>query len=111
MAEEAAETVLCLHRVVEGKQDALLELCREHDRVLRRLGLCRDEPATTLYRGQDGPGRWFIVVAFDWKNAAAVEAAHHHPEVQKIWEAMEPLCEERDGRPGMEFPHVQRVVL
>ena len=26
-----------------------------------------------------------------------------------VWERMAPLCEERLGRPGMEFPHVQPV--
>ena len=33
--------------------------------------------------------------------------AHEHPEVMAIWEPMDKLTEQRDGRPNMEFPHVQ----
>ena len=40
-----------------------------------------------------------------------MEAAHQHPEIADLWERMAPLCEDRDGRPGMEFPHVERIVL
>lgn len=107
---DAAETVLCIFRVTRGKESELAALCREHDAVLRRLDLCTQEPAV-LYTGCDEGDRPFAVKVFDWKSAAALDAARKHPEVQKIWEAMEPLCEERDGRPSMEFPHVQREVL
>jgi hypothetical protein len=51
------------------------------------------------------------VKTFTWRSAKAVEAAHQHPEVASLWERMDPLCEARDGRPGMEFPHVERIVL
>jgi len=35
--------------------------------------------------------------------------AHEHPDVLMIWEAMDPLLEDRDGRPKWEFPHFVRV--
>ena len=31
--------------------------------------------------------------------------AHEHPDVLTLWERMDPLLEERDGRPKWEFPH------
>jgi quinol monooxygenase YgiN len=108
MSEGRAETVFCVFRVRDGKQEELLELCREHDRTLRRLGLCTDRPAE-LYRGDDGHGGRFIFKVFQWKSAEALDAARRHPDVQILWEAMEPLCEVRGGQPSMEFPHVVAV--
>ena len=45
------------------------------------------------------------------EDAAALEKAHRHPDVQAIWEPMGSLCESRSGSPGMEFPHVERMTL
>lgn len=105
------ETVFCYFRVRPGDEEKLCGMLREHDAVLRRLGLITDEP-TRVYRGEDEPdGRPFIVKLFEWRGAEALDAAHNHPEVQVLWEAMEPLCEPRDGRPNMEFPHVAPVAL
>ena len=107
---DAPEIVLCTFRVKAGSEDALLALFRKHDVVLRELSLITDEPAV-CYRGADDLGRPFWVKTFTWQSGKAAEAAHQHPEVADIWERMEPLCEARDGRPSMEFPHVERIVL
>lgn len=104
------ETVLCHFRVKTGQEEALLGLCRRHDEVLRELQLCTDEPAI-CYRGSDDAKRPFLAMIFQWRSAEALEAAHSHPDVQALWEAMEPCCEGRDGRPSMEFPHVERIAL
>jgi hypothetical protein len=37
--------------------------------------------------------------------------AHELPEVMSVWESMGKLCEARDGRPPMEFPHVERIQI
>jgi hypothetical protein len=105
-----SEIVLCTYRVKPGCEDTLLGLFRAHDVVLRELDLITEEPAV-CYRGADDQGRPFFVKTFTWRSARAVEAAHQHPEVASLWERMDPLCEPRDGRPGMEFPHVERIVL
>ena len=39
------------------------------------------------------------------------DRAHEHPDVLAIWEPMDPLLEERDGRTKWEFPHFERVSL
>jgi hypothetical protein len=109
MAEDA-QIVLCTYRVKPGNEDRLFELFRDHDAVLRKLDLITEELAV-CYRGSDDLGRPFFVKTFTWRSAKAVEAAHQHPEVASLWERMDPLCEARDGRPGMEFPHVERIVL
>ena len=102
--------VLCHFRVKPGREEELLKLSRDHDAVLRRLDLVTDEPAV-VYRGADEKGRPFLYKIFTWRSAAALDAARQHPEVADLWERMEPLCEERDGWPSMEFPHVERSVL
>ncbi len=110
MAKRETNWVLCHFRVKPGKEDAFLEVCREHESVLRALGLATDEP-TTIYRGSDTKGRPFLYKTFEWISATAVETAHQHPELMKVWERMEDYCEERDGWPSMEFPHVERLTL
>lgn len=107
---EAPEIVLCSYRVKLGSEAELLQLCRDHDAVLRELDLITAEPAV-CYSGCDDLERPFLVKIFVWKSARAVEAAHQHAEVAALWERMDPLCEARDGRPGMEFPHVRKVTL
>ena len=52
-----------------------------------------------------------FVEIFDWKSEEASRVAHEHPEVMAIWEPMDKLTEKRDGRPNMEFPHVQPITV
>ena len=110
MSQDAPGIVICHFRVKPDREDELLKLQHEHDALLRRLDLVTDEPAV-LYRGEDFRGRPFLYKIFVWKSGAALDAARQHPEVADLWERMEPLCEERDGWPSMEFPHVERTVL
>jgi hypothetical protein len=107
---EPTNTVMCHYRLIAGREGEFLEVQREHDRVLRKLDLVTAEPMV-VYQGHDEQGRAFMYKVFDWKSPEALEAAHSHPEVMLIWERMESYCETRDGRPAMEFPHVERVVL
>jgi quinol monooxygenase YgiN len=99
-------TVVCTYRVKKGKEAAFRRLLKRHWPTLRRRGLVEDE-RPRHYRGSDGPGRTFFVEIFTWKGEEAVKAAHESPEVASIWEPMGALVENRNGRPGMEFPHVE----
>lgn len=110
MSDSSPAIVLCHFRVRPGREDELLALFRKHDSILRELDLVTDEPAV-VYRGADRQGRPFLYKIFVWRSEDAVEAAHQHPAVADLWERMEPLCEDRDGWPSMEFPHVERIVL
>ena len=104
------ETVICHYCVKAGKEADFEDLLRRHWPTLRGLGAVTDEPSQ-IYRGRDGKGRPMFWEIFHWKSAAAFEKAHAHPEVLAIWEPMDGLCEPREGRPSMEFPHVERVEL
>ena len=104
------ETVICHYRVKPGKEKEFEGLLKRHWPTLRRLGTVTDEPSQ-VYRGRDAKDRPMFWEIFHWKSAAAFEKAHSHPEVLAIWEPMDALCEPRDGRPNMEFPHVERVAL
>ena len=107
---EISRTVLCQYRVLPEREGAFRKLCSEHDEVVRRLGLVTDEP-TQFYRGSDGEGRPFYVQIFTWSSDEAVEQAHQHPEVRKVWERLDPCCEARGSNPGMEFPHVEAIPI
>jgi hypothetical protein len=41
---------------------------------------------------------------FSWVDGGFARA-HEHPDVLVLWERMDPLLEERNGRPKWEFPH------
>jgi quinol monooxygenase YgiN len=110
MVNDGPETVICHYRVRKGREAEFLSLLRRHWPTLRRLGSVTEE-ASQIYRGDDEQGRPMFWEIFHWKSAAAFEKAHQHPEVLAIWEPMDGLCEPRDGRPNMEFPHVERVAL
>ncbi|MBW2242001.1 MAG: hypothetical protein JRH01_08430 [Deltaproteobacteria bacterium] len=103
-----ATTVLCTYRVRSDCEAEFLSLLEGHWPKLRELALVTAEPALR-YRGLDGEGRPFVVEIFSWTSDDAVERAHAHPEVLAIWEPLGGLCESREGLPGLEFPHVERL--
>jgi hypothetical protein len=106
--KRTAETVVCTYRARAGAEKRLLRLLARHEATLRRLGLVTARRAQTFV-GRDEQDRVSVVDIFEWTGADAVERAHRHPAVQKVWTALGALVEERDGRPAMEFPHFQRV--
>ena len=105
-----AKTVICTYQVIPGKEADFLALLQRHWPTLRRLDAVTAEPARA-YRGSDDQGRPFFVEIFEWKDARALEVARQHPEVLAIWEPMDALCEPREGRRNMEFPHVEPLSL
>jgi hypothetical protein len=84
-----------------------VDLLSRHWRTLRELDFVTDEESL-VFRGHDG-GLTYVEV-FTWVEGG-FDQAHEHPAVLAIWEAMEPLLEERDGLPRWEFPHYERVAL
>ena len=100
------ETVICTYRVAPGNEDAFMGLLASHWPTLHQLGFVTDE-LPELFRSL-GDGAPTFVEIFTWREGGFHEA-HTHPRVLAIWERMEPLCEDRDGRPGMEFPHFTRL--
>jgi len=50
-----------------------------------------------------------VIEIFEWVDEDASGAAHTHPLVSEVWEAMGPLCESRDGRGPFEFLNLTRL--
>lgn len=96
------------YRVRKDRLDDFLALIAKHEPVLRRLGLITDEPAR-VYVGEEKDGAPLVIEIFAWAGEDGSARAHTHPEVSEIWEAMGPMCEDRDGRPAFEFPHLHLV--
>lgn len=103
----AKETVICTYRVRADGDERFLGLLRRHWLTLRELGFVTEE-RPLVFRGSDG-GISYVEI-FTWVEGGFGQA-HEHPDVLAIWEAMDPLLEERDGRPKWEFPHFFPVSL
>ena len=102
----ANETVICTYRVQEGAEEDFRRLLARHWQTLHDLGFVT-EAEPILLRQSDEPT---YVEMFTWVEGG-FERAHRHPDVLAIWEPMEPLLEEREGRPRWEFPHFLPATL
>jgi quinol monooxygenase YgiN len=87
-ASEQPRAVLASFKPRPGQEGALLAVVRGHVPTLQRLGLATDR-ASLVMRAADGT----IVEAFEWRSAAAIDAAHQHPEVLAMWKEFEAACE------------------
>lgn len=101
-------TVICHYRVASGNENKFEDLLRNHWPTLKRLGLVTEEASKHFKGAEQDNGQPIYFEIFDWLDGA-VDRAHEHPEVMAIWEPMDQLCEERGGKPSMEFPHVQKL--
>ncbi len=81
-------TVMALFRPKQGKESDLMACMRDHLPVLRGQGLATDRPSVVLRAG-DGT----LVEIFEWVSQAAIDAAHHDPEVGKLWARYEQCCD------------------
>jgi hypothetical protein len=70
-----------------GREEALLELVRNHLPSLRALGLVTDR-ASIMMRTADGT----IVEVFEWNSQEAIAGAHHNPAVVGLWKRFEAVC-------------------
>ena len=103
-----ANKVLCQYRVAEGNEEKFEALLKRHWPTLHELGLVTNEPAQCFKGAEGSDGKPIYFEIFDWVDGA-VERAHENPGVMAIWEPMDQLCEQRGGRPNMEFPHVDPI--
>jgi hypothetical protein len=103
----AKETVICTYRVRADAEERFLELLARRWRTLRELGFVTGEKSL-VFRSTDG-GITYVEI-FTWVEGG-FGLAHEHPDVLAIWEPMDPLLEDRDGRPKWEFPHFEAVSL
>ena len=83
-----SQPVIALYRPFEGQEQALLQLVREHHGILMGEGLVSDRTPYVL-KSTDGT----LLEIFEWKDASAIEAAHHNPDVAALWERFGKVAE------------------
>jgi hypothetical protein len=107
---DVGTTVMATYRVKLDREADMVHLLHRHWPTLRAHGLVTDEPPA-VFRGTDRHGHPHYIEVFSWREPECARAAHTHPAVLAVWGPMEDCCEERDGRPAMEFPSVERIEL
>ncbi|MET0390350.1 MAG: hypothetical protein ABW321_30540 [Polyangiales bacterium] len=80
--------VIVGYRAKPGQEQALLSAIKDHVPVLRSQGLVTERPPYIM-RARDGT----FVEVFEWKSQAAIDAAHTHPAVMKLWDRFSACCE------------------
>lgn len=80
--------VISCYRPKSGHQEALRELMRRHVATLRSIGLVTNRVPITM-EAKDGT----FVEVFEWVPAEAIEAAHSHPAVLRMWEEYGQVCD------------------
>ena len=79
--------VIAAYRPKKRKEQLLRDVLKDHLPILRKERLVTDRPPY-LMRAADGT----FVEVFEWKSAAAIEAAHHSSAVQAMWGRFEEAC-------------------
>lgn len=80
--------VIACYRPKPGQQDALRAMMQQHVATLRSLGLVTDRAPVTM-EAADGT----FVEVFEWASREAIDAAHGHPVVLKMWEQYAGVCD------------------
>jgi hypothetical protein len=76
------------YRPKPGCRNALQALVFNHVTTLRALGLVTGR-APIAMQAKDGT----VVEVFEWASPEAIQAAHHHPDVQKMWQEYGKVCD------------------
>jgi len=80
--------VIACYKPKPGKEKALRALIVDHVPTLRRIGLVT-ERQPILMEAKDGT----LVEVFEWASAEAIQAAHAHPAVLRMWEEYAKVCD------------------
>jgi len=78
---------IAVYRPNKEKEKLLREVLKAHVPILRKERLVTNRPPY-LMRAADGT----FVEVFEWKSAAAIEAAHQNSAVQAMWARFEEAC-------------------
>jgi quinol monooxygenase YgiN len=80
--------VIACYRPKPGQHDALRAMMQQHVATLRSLGLVTDRAPVTM-EAADGT----FVEVFEWASREAIDAAHGHPVVLRMWEQYAGVCD------------------
>jgi hypothetical protein len=98
---DGGRVVIACYRPKAGREADLGALVRRHCATLRSIGLVTDRASITM---QSGDGTYIEV--FEWASREAIEAAHGHPVVRKMWEAFGEVC---DYLPVSQVPEASQL--
>lgn len=84
----AGRIVIVGLRPMHGQEGALLELVRNHIKILREEKLVTDR-ASIIMQAEDGA----VIEVFEWKSKESMEAAHGNVAVMQLWEEFSKICE------------------
>lgn len=101
MIAPMGQFVIAVYRPKPGKEEALVDLVRQHVPVLRQEGLATERPAFAM-RAADGS----VVELFEWASAAAADDSHRNPAVQEMRRRFEEVC---DSIPLRDLPESQEL--
>jgi quinol monooxygenase YgiN len=93
--------VIACYRPKPGQHDALRALMQRHVSTLRSIGLVTERAPITM-EAADGT----FVEVFEWASREAIDAAHAHPVVLKMWEEYGRVC---DYVPVAEVPEAAQM--
>ena len=82
------EIVFAIYKPHNNKENELKELISKHVPILKSNNLITDRQPI-LVQSNNG----IYIEIFEWKSNNAVEEAHENIEVQKLWDAMEKVCD------------------
>jgi hypothetical protein len=105
--EKPTETVVTTFRVKEGREAEFWDALSKAWPLYRRLGMVLERPHL-IVKGTDKDQKTYFMEVLTWKDSDAPDNAP--PEVRKLWDRLEELCEPRLGHRGIEFPEVDVVV-
>jgi hypothetical protein len=80
--------VIACYKPKPGKEKALRALIVDHVPTLRRIGLVT-ERVPILMEARDGT----LIEVFEWASAEAIQQAHSHPAVLRMWEEYGKVCD------------------
>jgi hypothetical protein len=102
------ETVLVTFQVRVGQEAHLQQVISEAWAAYVRRGMVRRDPHLLL-KNIDEKGNTTMFEIFSWKDSSVPDNAG--PEVRKLWNEMEGLCEKRAERRGIDFTQVEPITL
>jgi hypothetical protein len=80
--------VIACYKPKPGKERELAALMADHVATLRGVGLVTARPPITM-QSKDGS----FVEVFEWVSSEAIQAAHTHPVVLRMWEEYGKVCD------------------
>lgn len=110
--QSVGRIVICVYRPHAGKEEALLELLREHLPVVKSQRMVTDRKPVVM-RAADRS----IIEVFEWQSAEAISKAHENPAVKAPLAALRSGLFVRNTRRGSrihspfsEFEAINQVV-